>query len=298
MSPVRLAIAYGYLGDEFHGSQYQPAQVTAQGVLEEVIAELTWGEPPQEGRHSLRNASRCDAGVHVRMNVAALEIPTSLWEKITPTRMVDAMNDHLPNSIWVWGIEEASAEWNPRHPIRRTYRFRLEGCEYWNGVEVEQLEDWLSIFSGTNDYASFSRPEGVATTIRTIERISPWMEGEHLLGFEVSGPSFVWNQVRRIASAIEFLARGKTTREEVVSALKNPDDFVDLGLSEADWLILWQLDYDEFSFSFPEQGSDVLSRRDFTASFREQQHWCALAKSEMRAYIHRQGLVLRRANNS
>ena len=116
---ARLAIAYGYLGDSFHGSQYQPNHVTAQGVLEEVIAELTWGEWPSEGCHSLRNASRTDAGVHVRMNVAMLEVPLELWRKLTPNKMVDAMNDHLPDSIWVWAVAKAPNNWIPRHPIRR-----------------------------------------------------------------------------------------------------------------------------------------------------------------------------------
>ncbi len=296
--PVRLAIAYGYLGDAFHGSQYQPEHITAQGVLEEIIAELTWGEEPAEGRHSLRNASRCDAGVHVRMNVAMLDIPAELWGKLTAHRMVNAMNDHLPSTIWVWGVVQAPADWNPRHPIRRTYRFRLEGCEYWPGIEVEQLVEWLEFFLGTHDYASFSRPEGKANTVRTVESIKPWLDGEHIIGFEISAPSFVWNQVRRIASAIEFLARGKTTVEEVIQTLDNPGDFVDLGLSEPEWLILWELEYPEFSFQLAGDETGVFSRRDFSASFREQQHWCAVAKSEMRTLVHRQGLALRIANNS
>ncbi len=296
--PVRLAIAYGYLGDAFHGSQYQPNLITAQGVLEEVIAELTWGEKPSEGKHSLRNASRCDAGVHVRMNVAMLDITGELWGKLTAERMVNAMNDHLPSSIWVWGVERAPTDWNPRHPISRTYRFRLEGCEYWPGIDEDQLAEWLDIFHGTHDYTSFSRPEGESSTVRTIESIKPWMSGKHVIGFEISGPSFVWNQVRRIASAIEFLARGKTTAEEVVQALHNPTKFVDLGLSEPDWLILWELEYSEFSFQLGGDEPGIFSRRDFSTNFREQQHWCAVAKSEMRALVHHQGLSLRLANNS
>ena len=296
--PVRLAIAYGYLGDAFHGSQYQPNQITAQGVLEEAIAELTWGEGPSEGRHSLRNASRCDAGVHVRMNVALLEIPSELWAKLTTVRMVNAMNDHLPSTIWVWGVAKAPSDWNPRHPIRRTYRFRLEGCEYWPGIVVEQLVEWLEIFQGTHDYVSFSRPEGEASTVRTVESIIPWMNGEHIIGFEISGPSFVWNQVRRIASAIEFLARGKTTVEEVVQALHSGVEFVDLGLSEPEWLILWELEYSEFSFRFGGDEREAFSQRDYSSTFREQQHWCAVARSEMRTLVHRQGLALRITNNS
>ncbi len=293
----RLAIAYGYLGDSFHGSQYQPNHVTAQGTLEEVIAELTWGDPPSEGKHSLRNASRTDAGVHVRMNVAMLEVSDELWSKLNPKNIVNAMNDHLPETIWVWGAAKAPENWNPRHPISRTYRYRLEGSEFWPGVEINELEEWLQIFQGTHDFVNFSRPEGEGKTIRTVEKISPWVEGNHIIGFEIKGPSFVWNQVRRIASAIEFLARGKTTVEEVSDSLNNPKGFVDLGLSEPDFLILWELEYEEISFHQIDCDNSSLSRRIYDSSFREQQHWCAVAKNEMRMLVHRQGLNLRLANN-
>ena len=38
--------------------------------------------------------------------------------------------------------------------------------------------------------------------IRPILNAKPWMDGDRLVGFEVKGEAFLWNQVRRMANAL------------------------------------------------------------------------------------------------
>lgn len=295
--PVRLAIAFGYVGHLFHGSQFQPDLVTVQGELEKVIHELTWGEYPSEGTHSLKFSSRTDAGVNVRMNLACLQIPANMWKGLSGVRMVQAMNDHLPEGIWVWKVAEAPTDFNPRLPHTRTYRFRLDGLETWPGVDAEDLQKWLSIFAGTHDFTNYSKPEAIADRTRTVKEIKPWIHDRRIIGFEISGQSFVWNQVRRIAAAIDLLARGKVTFEKVKSALENPETPVDLGLTPSEWLTLWSVEHDDFQFCDAEVPASMLSQRCYDRTWREQQHWCDVARSEMETWLRHQGLALRLANN-
>ena len=75
---TRLAFAFGHLGDSFHGSQVQPDLRTVQGRLQDVLADLGFISRPLSNPQPLALASRTDAGVHVRMNVAAFDIDSCL----------------------------------------------------------------------------------------------------------------------------------------------------------------------------------------------------------------------------
>ena len=139
---VRLAFRIGYLGDSFHGSQIQPDVKTVQGELIRAFNQLKWLDQNQEG-HNLVLSSRTDAGVNVRLNGGVVTIKRTLWEALTPRKMIRAVDDHLSDKIAFLDVHEVDDEWNPRIAKHRVYRYRLEGIESWQ-YPGEVFQEWLS----------------------------------------------------------------------------------------------------------------------------------------------------------
>src|ERR1700739_1767715 len=95
---LKLILAYD--GSEFAGWQAQPGLATIQGTLASAIGRLTGENVLPQG------SGRTHAGVHALAQVAssstASTIPVGNWIK--------ALNDILPASIRVLGVNQAEAE--------------------------------------------------------------------------------------------------------------------------------------------------------------------------------------------
>ena len=234
---VRLAFRIGYLGDAYHGSQIQPDVKTVQGELVRVFQKLKWLDKDEE-EHNLVLSSRTDAGVHVRVNGGVVRIKRELWEVLTPRKMIRALDDRLPKDIAFLDVTEVDESWNPRLAEHRVYRYRLEGIEFWNHPG-DIFNEWLQIFVGTYDARNFARLEEGKNPLRTILSCEPWVVDGRVVGFEIVGKAFLWNQVRRTAMAIHRMCIGEVSPEEVQRAIDAPEIEVDFGVAPADWLILW-----------------------------------------------------------
>jgi tRNA pseudouridine38-40 synthase len=248
-----IAFAFGYLGAEYCGSQIQPQSPTIQGELERALFELDWFDPQMNGRH-VALCSRTDAGVNVRMNVGCVIVDTELWGQVGEEGFVNALNGRLPADIVVWAAALATSDFFPRNAISRTYRYRLQACQDWNcEVDITEFGVWCKLFEGTLDFTNFCRREQDRSNICEVLHCIPWTEtgpeGEQiLLGFEIRAHSFVWNVVRRIASALCLLATGKAVPSQIETALAEPAVGVDFGLSTACWLTLRLIQYASLEF--------------------------------------------------
>ncbi len=238
---VRIAIAVGYIGSYFHGSQVQPNVVTVQGSLQEALNSVGWAN---SSAHPVTLSSRTDAGVDARMNIGSFDIESMIWENAGEKGIIVALNDHLPLSIRVWAAEKVDSEFRARDASSRTYLYRLQAMERWEEVSVEELSKWCSMFEGEHDFANFCRTEEGRSTVRIIQHCEPWLDSKgKILGFRIQGASFVWNQVRRIASALNKLASGKLTVNDVQNAIYNSKKRVVLGLADSKWLSLWSIEH-------------------------------------------------------
>lgn len=235
---VRLFFRIGYLGDVFHGSQIQPDVRTVQGELIRVFRSLNWLTGPEE-QQLLVLSSRTDAGVHVRINGGIVDLDAKLWSVLTPKKMIRAIDDRLDLNIAFLTVQEVAPDFNPRLALHRVYRYRLEGMEFWNEPDHAAFESWLKLFVGTYDARNFARLEEGKNPMRTILNAQPWMDGERLVGFEITGEAFLWNQVRRTANALFRLALGEISPEEVKAAIEQPLTAVDFGVAPPEWLVLW-----------------------------------------------------------
>ncbi|MBT61323.1 MAG: hypothetical protein CMA63_07225 [Euryarchaeota archaeon] len=283
---VRLAFRIGYLGDSFHGSQIQPNVATVQGELIRVFESLKWLDKSDE-HHNLVLSSRTDAGVHVRLNGGVVRIERSLWAVLTPRKMVRALDDRLPKEIAFLDVREVDEEWNPRMANHRTYRYRLEGIEFWN-YPGDQFNEWLGMFEGTYNATNFARLEEGKNPIRTILSCTPWIVNGRTIGFEIVGEAFLWNQVRRTAMALHRMSIGELTVEQVRAAKEHPETPADFGVAPADWLILWGVDWDEMHIPASNHSIEHLSSPPTGPAVERtmRKRWREAARMEMKSLLY------------
>ena len=240
---VKLAFRIGYLGNGFHGSQIQPDVKTVQGELVRVFQSLKWIDE-NITEHNLVLSSRTDAGVNVRVNGGAVTIKKSLWDSLGAKKMIRAIDDRLCEGISFLDVIQVAENWNPRLAQYRVYRYRIEGIEFWK-YPGDVFTEYCDMFTGTYDASNFARIEEGKEPMRTILSCTPWIVNNRVVGFEIVGLAFLWNQVRRTANAIFKMSIGDLTVEQVKQAIEKPELTVDFGVAPPEWLILWGVSWQQ-----------------------------------------------------
>jgi tRNA pseudouridine38-40 synthase len=240
---VKLAFRIGYLGNGFHGSQIQPDVKTVQGELVRVFQSLKWIDE-NNTEHNLVLSSRTDAGVNVRVNGGAVTIKKVLWDSLGAKKMIRAIDDRLCEGISFLDVIQVADDWNPRLAQFRVYRYRIEGIEFWK-YPGDVFTEYCNLFTGTYDASNFARVEEGKEPMRTILSCTPWIVNNRVVGFEIVGLAFLWNQVRRTANAIFKMSIGDLTIEQVKQAIEKPKLTVDFGVAPPEWLILWGVSWQQ-----------------------------------------------------
>ena len=283
-----MMVAFGYHGAKFHGSQIQPDVRTVQGELKQAIERLGWWT-----ESCLEMSSRTDSGVSVRMNLATISLPTDIANVIDESSLVSALNDHLPEDLVVWKACRVPEGTRSRIAENRLYIYRLEMIPGWPyEVEYERFSNACNLFVGQHDFTNFCRLDSGRSPIRNIESCQPWQDSSgRIVGFTVLAESFLWNQIRRMASSLHKFAKNDIELDEIALALEKPEETLDFGLAPADGLILWSLGHRDFShkleipniiegISIPPKGK------------RAHKQWLNLAKMENSSILEREWLRL------
>ena len=238
---VRVAVAVGYLGRYYSGSQVQPNVPTVQGELQEALIDLNWCE---RAPHPVTLSSRTDGGVDARMNIGSFVISDQIWDGCGERGVITALNDQIPTNIRVWAAQSVDPDFRTRDALSRTYLYRLQALEGWPSVSISALTSWCSLFVGEHDFRNFCRPQEGRSTVKRVLSCDPWLDDRGaILGFSIKADGFVWNQVRRIASAMLGIAKGRFSIEEVGCALSSPENAADFGRVEPEWLTLWSIEH-------------------------------------------------------
>ncbi|MGA9568417.1 MAG: tRNA pseudouridine synthase A [Candidatus Korobacteraceae bacterium] len=111
-----LKITLAYDGSEFHGWQIQPGFPTVQGLLADCLGRITGENVLPQG------SGRTDAGVHALAQVVSVRLNSPVPER----NLLIALNDILPLSIRVSGVEIVDDNFHARHSATaKTYRYRI-----------------------------------------------------------------------------------------------------------------------------------------------------------------------------
>ena len=283
-----MMVAFGYHGAKFHGSQIQPDVRTVQGELKQAIERLGWWT-----ESCLEMSSRTDSGVSVRMNLATISLPTDIANVIDESSLVSALNDHLPEDLVVWKACRVPEGTRSRIAENRLYIYRLEMIPGWPyDVEYERFSNACNLFVGQHDFTNFCRLDSGRSPIRNIESCQPWQDSSgRIVGFTVLAESFLWNQIRRMASSLHKFAKNDIELDEIALALEKPEETLDFGLAPAEGLILWSLGHRDFShkFEIPNiiEGISIPPKGK-----RAHKQWLNLAKMENSSILEREWLRL------
>ena len=281
----RFLVALGYHGSSFHGSQIQPDVGTVEGSLRTALRRLTWWS---EG--CLEMSSRTDAGVSVRMNLARIDMPSSVSANASNDSIVRALNDHLPVGAVAVSANRAPPTSKVRYADSRSYLYRLEAMEEWSPeCDPEVISEACCLIEGEHDFTNLSRSDGDTDPVRTVDSCIPWTSDDgRLIGFSIRAKSFIWNQVRRIASAFSGVASGRISFPDLESALNCPEVSVDLGRAPSEGLVLWDISHKDFDppFSSELPISTTFSVRP--SDPREYRRWLSLSKYEMGLLLERE----------
>jgi len=231
MRKIKLTIQYD--GSSYHGWQVQPQGTTIQGLLEEVIGEIT-GERPQ-----VTGSGRTDAGVHALGQVASFDSGSVLANDV----LRRALNALLPRDVRITAVEDAPADFHPRYDAARKRYFYLvantgtvpvfiDRYVWWlrARLDVEQMREAAVFLRGEHDFSAF-RGAGCAAKdpvrevyILEVERF----DRMELLFAGFPGPfvkisaeanGFLRHMVRNIVGTLAEVGRGRMRPEAVEEIL-------------------------------------------------------------------------------
>ena len=177
-------------------------------------------------------ASRTDAGVHAKGNVAVFDTEST----IPADRFAYALNPLLPEDIVVVASDEVEADWHPRHcNTEKTYEYRVLNQKLPDPMrrrdtyfvsfplDLEKMRKAAGYLEGEHDFKSFCNVHThVEDTVRTIYRMEVIRE-ENVITFRVRGNGFLYNMVRILAGTLIGVGRGLIDPEEIPAMLKAKD---------------------------------------------------------------------------
>jgi tRNA pseudouridine38-40 synthase len=222
---IRLVVEYD--GTSLCGWQRQSNGPTVQQHLEEALAKLLTHEV------SIVGASRTDAGVHARGQVASFRT-----ERPTPLHGIRrGLNSLLPDAIAVRSVEEVADDFHPRFSATgkhyrytihrgpdRSPRWRDRAWHHPVPLDLEQMIQATRPLLGEHDFAAFRAVGCTArTTIRRIDAIELTAAEDHLLWIDVRGNAFLRNMVRILVGTLTEVGRGYRSASQVAEIIASKD---------------------------------------------------------------------------
>lgn len=230
---MRIALKFAYNGKKYNGFARQPNMLTVEG---EIIKILLKNNFINDLKTSIfRSASRTDKGVSALSNVIAFNT------NHLKTKIIEKLSKEFTNILF-YGFAIVDDDFNPRFAKMRQYRYYLSN----ENLDVENIITTANVFTGEHNFSNFARVEDYKNSIRSIDNIVI-SETNDFLFIDFFAKNFLWNQIRRIISALIKVGNNKIKNQEITRALNNPKIKLDFGLAPGDPLILKEIFYD-FNF--------------------------------------------------
>lgn len=222
---IRLTVEYD--GATLAGWQRQANAPTVQQHLEDALARLL------DHPAAVAGASRTDAGVHARGQVAAFRTHRAI-----PLHGVRrGLNALLPPCVAVVEATDAPDDWHPRFSATgKHYRYHLltrpDRSPRWHlrawhrprRLDLEALREAAAALLGEHDFAAFRASGCTArTTVRRIDAIAAGELEPGVVALDVRGNAFLRNMVRIIAGTLVEVAEGRRAAGEVAALLASGD---------------------------------------------------------------------------
>lgn len=222
---MRLKLTLAYNGTAYSGWQRQPATPTVQAAIEEAAVPVAGADVAVAG------ASRTDAGVHARGQVAHLD---SHIER-PPEEILGALNARLPADIRVLDCRHTDTEFHARHSaIAKLYTYTIDnrpvaspfrGPFAWHiatKLDVEAMQEAAKHLRGPLDQRAFAtQPVTGGRPDRPLEAIE--VDGTCLIAIRVSGRSFLRYAVRGLVGTLVEVGLGRRDPADLAELARSGD---------------------------------------------------------------------------
>ncbi|MBM4406405.1 MAG: tRNA pseudouridine(38-40) synthase TruA [Chloroflexi bacterium] len=214
----KIALVIEYEGTRYYGFQIQAQPQTVQEELEKAVARLTGRRVP------VRCASRTDAGVHAKAQVASFRTKANLPLET----FVKGLNHYLPEDIKVTSAYAIPSTFDVRTAaIGREYEYhvlnrgapspllRTRAFHVHRPLNLAAMRRGAKVLLALRDFAPFAGnalPKG-ASTRRRLTKLAITRKGDQVV-FTIAGNSFLHQQVRRMIGALLDLGMGKVRLEQ------------------------------------------------------------------------------------
>ncbi len=250
MNSLKFKLTIAYDGTGYEGWQVQKIGTGVQEKVEAALAKLFPSHPRVHG------SSRTDTGVHALGLVAHFEVPRAEC-RITPARLLLAINAHLPGDIRVLSVSRASENFHARFSATgKQYRYFAWNHPAMNPLLLNRawhLKRKLNLasmraaarhFIGRHDFRSFrANPDyDTDSTVRTLTRCDVKRKGP-LFTFIIEGNGFLYKMCRGIVGTLVQVGEGKIAPEEIKPILASKDRRFAGMTAPACGLVLWKVFY-------------------------------------------------------
>lgn len=247
MNLDNILLEIEYDGAPFSGWQRQKTHPSVQAVIEDVLRGFT------HQKTVLYGASRTDAGVHAKGQMANFESPPLL----SPEKWACFLNSQLPPSVRILSSKIMPPRFHAQKMAKsKVYQYRLlqRSCEspldpqrgfYPVKLNWDSIAQGLHYFVGEKDFKSFQGARAsVLTTVRTIHRFELFEEGEGCYRFEIEGNGFLKQMVRAIIGTLIEVGMGKREVHSIPGIIDARDRRAAGFTAEAKGLCLMKVYYD------------------------------------------------------
>jgi tRNA pseudouridine38-40 synthase len=226
-APVRLAFRVSYLGSRFFGSQMQVSDRTVEGEFIGACRRLGLFDDWRQA--GLASAGRTDRGVHARGQVIA-------FSTVVPDRAIETINHQLPPDLWCSAYAVVPDRFHPRYDATsRTYRYFFSASP----LLEDEMAKASRHFVGIHDFSNFARIRNKNPLRKVLAARVDKEDG--FLFLEVTAESFLWHQVRCMATALLRVGTGGEGEESILRYLEGPAG-TPLSPAPAEGLVLWETD--------------------------------------------------------
>jgi tRNA pseudouridine38-40 synthase len=223
---VNIKVVLEYDGRDFAGWQQQAQGRTVEAELKRALRAITGQD------HKVYAAGRTDAGAHAEGQVVSFQTDG----RISPRRLVAALNAKLPADVAVLSADEMPDEFHARYSARwRRYRYRyldrpsrpaLERGRCWQirgPLDVDAMSQAAKALVGRHDWTSYcSASEPADARVREMRSATVLRRGD-VVELELVAEGFLRGLARSIAGAVAEVGRGRRPPEWVGEVLRARD---------------------------------------------------------------------------
>lgn len=234
----RVAVKIAYLGDDFSGSQIQPAETNLRTVAGEVLGNLALVDHVAAEDVELKFASRTDTGVSALGNVI------TFYTEFKDLGLLLRAASSISHGVYYRSAVEVDDAFNPRMAWKRYYRYVAPS----HNIDPELFRKATMLFEGHHDFKRFAKNETGRSTVMSIDKVTV-KEEEGLLVTDFCADFFLWNQIRRIMAAVIQVGKGMSSLEDVQAKLDGEEGT--FGIAKPDGLTLLDVTYPDLHFQAP-----------------------------------------------